>query len=73
MMPKIEFGVPLDSCDDFTDCTKFKMCRPGGANLNQRSVYSGHNRIHSFVYQTITTPDDLLFSLYGPGMVGDMN
>ena len=48
------------------DCTRIAICRPGGENANQRSVYSGHKRIHCLMYQTITTPDGLIYSLYGP-------
>ena len=42
------------------------MARPGGSGCNQRACYSGHKRFHYLVYQTITTPDGLIFSLYGP-------
>ena len=59
-------GAPLDSCVGFIDGTKIKICRPGGASSLQRACYSGHKRMHSLVYQTITTPDGLIFSLYGP-------
>lgn len=59
-------GAPLPRCVGFIDCTKIRMCRPGGANAYQRAVYSGHKRIHCLVYQTVTTPDGLMFALYGP-------
>ena len=59
-------GAPLDSCVGFMDCTKIKMTRPGGHGSIQRSCYSGHKRMHCLIYQTITTPDGLIFSLYGP-------
>ena len=59
-------SAPLDSCVGFIDCTKIMMTRPGGSNRDQRACYSGHKRFHCLVYQTITTPDGLLFSLYGP-------
>jgi nuclease HARBI1 len=42
------------------------MARPGGRTSNQRAVYSGHKRFHCFSYQSITTPDGLLFNIYGP-------
>ena len=32
----------------------------------QRSTYSGHKRFHCLIYQTVTTPDGLMFYLYGP-------
>ena len=61
-----EAGAPLEKCVGFIDYTKIKMCRPSGPNVYQRSCYSGHKRIHCLIHQTITTPDGLLFSLYGP-------
>ena len=61
-----ESGAPLDSCVGFIDCTKINISRPGGSGANQRSCYSGHKRFHCLIYQTITTPDGLIFSLYGP-------
>ena len=59
-------GAPLDSCIGFIYCTKIKMNRLGGHGSNQRACYSGHKRMYCLVYQTITTPDGLIFSLYGP-------
>lgn len=59
-------GAPLDRCVGFLDCTKIRMTRPGGANVNQRSCYSGHKRMHCLMYMTITTPDGLMFALHGP-------
>ena len=46
--------------------TKIKVSRPGGRNLIQRLVYSGHERIHILTYQTVTTPDGLIFHIYSP-------
>ena len=59
-------GAPLDSFVGFIDCTKIKMTRPGGHGGLQRSCYSGHKRFHCLIYQAVTTPDGLLFNLYGP-------
>lgn len=59
-------GAPLHQCIGFIDCTKIRMCRPGGHGTNQRSVYSGHKRMHCLSYQTLTTPDGLIFALWGP-------
>lgn len=59
-------GAPLDSCFGFMDCTKLEMSRPGGDGAMQRSCYSGHKRFHCLVYQSITTPDGLIFHMYGP-------
>ena len=59
-------GVELENCVGFINYTRIQMCRPGGENAMQRSVYSGHKRLHCLIYQTITSPDDLIFSMYGP-------
>lgn len=61
-----EQGAPLSNCVGFSDCTKIAMCRPGGRGSLQRTVYSGHKRFHCLIYQTITTPDGLLFYLMAP-------
>ena len=61
-----EAGAPLTRCVCFIDCTKIRMCRPSGDNAYQRAVYSGHKRIHCLIYQTVTTPDGLMFGMYGP-------
>ncbi|KAE9267498.1 hypothetical protein PR003_g31752, partial [Phytophthora rubi] len=53
----------------FPDGTKVPICRPksmrDGINL-QRSVYSGHKRVHCLVFQGLTTPDGLCMHFYGP-------
>lgn len=59
-------GAPLDRCVGFMDGTKIQMERPGGPAVLQRAVYSGHKRFHCLVYQSITTPDGLIFHMYGP-------
>lgn len=59
-------GAPLDRCVGFIDCTKVKMCRPSGPNIDQRCCYSGHKRFHCLNYQTLSTPDGLIFALWGP-------
>lgn len=56
----------LPKCVGFMDGTKVRIARPGGRSIVQRSCYSGHKRIHCLVFQTITTPDGLIFHLYGP-------
>ena len=58
--------APLDNCVGFIDFTKVQICRPEGPSNNQRSAYLGHERFHCLVYQTITTPDGLVFNLFGP-------
>ena len=32
----------------------------------QIACYSGHKRMSCLIYQTVTTPDGLIFSFYGP-------
>lgn len=59
-------GAPLERCVGFVDCTKIRMSRPGGGGANQRSCYSGHKRMHCLIYQSLTTPDGLIFAMFGP-------
>ena len=61
-------GAPLPHCIGSIDCTKIQMTRPDGSAVLQLSVYSGHKRFHCLIYQTVTTPDGLLFYMYGPEM-----
>ena len=61
-----ESGAPLHKCVGFIDCTKIRMQRPGGHGTLQRSCFSGHKRFHCLFYQTLSTPDGLMFALYGP-------
>lgn len=58
-------GSRLDKCVVFIDCSKIKMAHSGGGGSNQRACYLGHKGIRCFCYQTITTPDGLMFSLHG--------
>eukprot|EP00171_Calliarthron_tuberculosum_P002822 IDg2822t1 len=61
-------GAPVQDCIGFIDCTKIRMQRPGGSNTNQRACYSGHKRFHCLNYQSLSTPDGLIFALYGPSV-----
>lgn len=61
----IRKGGMLTTCVGFIDATKIRIARPSG-HVHQRTVYSGHKRIHCLSYQTVTTPDGLIFHLYGP-------
>lgn len=58
-------GAPLDSCVGFIDCTKIRMSRAGGPGIIQISCYYGHMRMYFLIYQTIHTPDGLIFRLFG--------
>ncbi len=42
-----------------------QIARPSG-NMDQNSVYKEHKRMHCLSYQTITTPDGIVFHMYGP-------
>eukprot|EP00171_Calliarthron_tuberculosum_P004173 IDg4173t1 len=59
-------GGTLDRCVGFIDGTKIKITRPSGTAMIQRAVYSGHKRMHCLTYQSISTPDGLIFHLFGP-------
>lgn len=61
-----EAGSSLDKCVGFINCTSIKMCRPGGNNSVQQSVYSGHKRVQFQIYQSLTTLDGFMFILFGP-------
>lgn len=59
---------------DFIDGNKIQMTRSSGSNYFQRSCYSGHKRFHCLIYQTITTPDGIIYNFYGSheGIRNDM-
>lgn len=48
------------------DCTKQNVSRPGGNNRNQRALYTGHRRTWCPKWQKVSTPDGLIFHLWGP-------
>ncbi|EGZ08395.1 hypothetical protein PHYSODRAFT_526990, partial [Phytophthora sojae] len=58
-------GAELDRIWGFVDGTVRGICRPGGAR-EQQSVYSGHKRKHALKFQTVVTPDGMIFHLHGP-------
>jgi hypothetical protein len=49
----------------FIDGTKIQISRPS-RNCSTIICFSGHKILHCFSYQTISTPDGLVFHLYGP-------
>eukprot|EP00171_Calliarthron_tuberculosum_P008826 IDg8826t1 len=59
-------GGALINCIGFIDGTKIAMCRPGGADVDERVNYSGHKRKHCLSYQTVTVPDGLILHIHGP-------
>lgn len=56
--------APLSHCVGFIDGTVVLIARPMGGL--QRSTYSGQNRVHCIKFQSITSPDGLVFHLFGP-------
>ncbi|EGZ07741.1 hypothetical protein PHYSODRAFT_528012 [Phytophthora sojae] len=58
-------GAELDRIWGFVDGTVRGICRPGGAR-EQQCVYSGHKRKHALKFQTVATPDGMIFHLHGP-------
>lgn len=62
----IHENAPLPNCVGFMDCTKQKVARPGGHNSNQRALYTGHKRTWCLKWQSVSTPDGLIFHLWGP-------
>ena len=57
-------GAPLQTCVGFIDGTAIHVARPGGGL--QRACYSGHKRRHVLKFQSVTTPDGLVFRMFGP-------
>lgn len=54
----------FDRCVGFIDGTALFIPRPGGGL--QQACYSGHKRRHAIKFQSVLTPDGLIFHLYGP-------
>lgn len=57
-------GAFLDRCVGFIDGTALFIPWPGGGL--QRACYSGHKRRHAIKYQSVLSPDGLIFHLHGP-------
>jgi nuclease HARBI1 len=51
-------------CVGFIEGNLVEIARPSG--IQQRATYSGHKRRPGFKWQVITTPDGLLFHIFGP-------
>jgi hypothetical protein len=56
-------GRALDHCFGFIDGTVHPICRPVKF---QKSVWSGHKRVHGLKFQSVILPDGLFGSLFGP-------
>lgn len=59
-----EKGGVLDSCFGFIDCTNVFIARPSG--VLQRATYNGHKRRNCVKMQSVTSPDGLVFHMFGP-------
>lgn len=59
-------GGALKGRVGFMDGSKICMAHPCGMNTVQHSCYSYRKKFHCLVYQTITTPDGLIFHMIGP-------
>ena len=57
-------------CVGFIDGTVRATCKP---TIHQTQYYSGHKRHHAVKYQSVTTPDGLILSMFGaiPGRNDD--
>jgi len=50
----------------FIDGTARRICRAGGADIVQQSVYDGHHHYHGWDYEAVSAPDGLIIRLFGP-------
>jgi len=68
-------GCPIRNVWGFIDGIKWKITRPGGPGVLQRSVYSGYVKDHCLSLHAITSPDGIIQHLYGPrtGRQNDLN
>lgn len=58
-----QVGPILLRCIGFIDVTKIQICRPGGHQSIQQSIYSGQKHSYCLLFCTVTTADDLIFFL----------
>lgn len=59
-------GCTWDGVVGFIDGTVYQICRPGGHQLWQRAVYSGHKKCHGLKFQGVNTPDGIIQFMQGP-------
>jgi len=50
----------------YIDGSDIYIQRPGGANINQRSMYTGHHRQHAVLFLGGLTPNGIWALLFGP-------
>ena len=56
-------GAALDNCWGFIDGTVRPICRP---QMNQKTVYNGHKRVHALKFQSVVASNGLIANLFGP-------
>ena len=52
-----------NTCFGFIDGTVRAISRPG---KDQRLVYNGHKRVHALKFQSVSLPNGIIASLFGP-------
>lgn len=58
-------GAPAPRCVGFIDGTFRPCARPGGANENQRQVYSGYKKLHGIKFQSVVAANGLIVDFFG--------
>ena len=53
----------LAMCIGFVDGTLMDHCRP---SEGQEAIFNGHDRVHGLKFQSVTLPDGMMGSLFGP-------
>ena len=53
----------IGNCFGFLDATLHKCCRP---IWFQEVMFNGHKRVHGMKWQSLTLPDGMIGSIYGP-------
>ena len=56
-------GAALDKCLGLINGTVLAISRPG---KDQRLVYNGHKRVHALKFQSVSLPNGIIASLFGP-------
>lgn len=63
---------PSQFCVDFIDCSKVSPCRPANLNFNLGVVYRQHKGFLCFLFQSLTTPGELIYTMIGSKVYVDM-
>lgn len=59
-------GCPHPHAFAFLDGMKWEICKPGGANIIQKGMYSGYTGHHCLSYQVVSGPDGMCLHAFGP-------